>query len=56
MKEEEGWIKKAKNDPNLSQQIKAKETALEKYKASEDWVEQPPKVTLTHSLTGLLTH
>ena len=43
VKEEEKWIKKAKNDPNMSQQVKAKETALEKYKTSEEWVEQPPK-------------
>ena len=43
VKEEESWIKKAKNDPNLAQQVKAKESSLEKYKSSEDWVEQPPK-------------
>jgi ATP-binding cassette, subfamily F, member 3 len=43
VKEEEKWIKKAKNDPNMAQQVKAKETALEKVKNSEDWVEQPPK-------------
>ena len=43
VKEEEKWIKKAKNDPNMSQQVKAKESALEKYKTSDEWVEQPPK-------------
>jgi ATP-binding cassette subfamily F protein 3 len=43
VKEEEKWIKKAKNDPNMAQQVKAKEMSLEKYKSSEDWVEQPPK-------------
>ena len=43
VKEEEKWIKKAKNDPNMAQQVKAKESALEKVKSSPDWVEQPPK-------------
>ena len=43
VKEEEKWLKKARNDPNMSQQVKSKETALEKYKSSEDWVLPPPK-------------
>eukprot|EP01038_Epipyxis_sp_PR26KG_P004184 gene4184-5955_t len=43
VKEEEKWIKKAKNDPNMAQQVKAKEMALEKYKNNEDWVAPPPK-------------
>ena len=43
VKEEEKWIKKAKNDPNLSQQVKAKEAALEKFKKSDEWVEAPRK-------------
>ena len=43
VKEEEKWIKKAKNDPNMAQQVKAKESSLDKVKNSPDWVEQPPK-------------
>lgn len=43
VKEEEQWIKKAKNDPNMAQQTKAKEAALEKFKSSEEWLLQPPK-------------
>ena len=43
VQEEEKWIKKAKNDPSMAQQVKAKEMALEKYKASEEWIERPPK-------------
>lgn len=43
VKEEEKWIKKSKQDPNMSQQVKARETSLEKFKASEEWVEQPPR-------------
>ena len=43
VKEEEKWIKKARNDPNMAQQVKAKESSLEKVKNSPDWVEQPPK-------------
>jgi len=43
VKEEEKWIKKAKNDPSMSQQVKAKEQSMERMKASEDWVEPPPR-------------
>ena len=43
VKEEEKWLKKARNDPNMAQQVKAKESALEKYKAAEDFMEPPPK-------------
>jgi ATP-binding cassette, subfamily F, member 3 len=43
VKEEEKNIKKMRGDPNMAQQVKAKEAALEKYKSSEDWVEMPPK-------------
>jgi len=43
IKEEEAWIKKAKNDPNMAQQTKAKESALEKFKEDEDFVKPPPK-------------
>jgi ATP-binding cassette subfamily F protein 3 len=43
VKEEDKWLKKARNDPNMAQQVKAKEAALEKYKASEDYMEPPPK-------------
>lgn len=43
VKEEEQWIKKARNDPNMAQQTKSKETALEKFKSSDEWMMQPPK-------------
>jgi ATP-binding cassette subfamily F protein 3 len=43
VKEEEKWIKKAKNDPNLFQQVKSKEMQLEKLKKSDEWIEVPPK-------------
>ena len=43
VKEEEKWIKKDKSDPNMGQQTKAREAALEKYKTSDEWVDQPPK-------------
>ena len=43
VQEEEKWIKKAKNDENMAQQVKAKEAQLEKLRNSEEWVEQPPK-------------
>ena len=43
VKEEEQWIKKAKNDPNMSQQTRSKEIALEKFKNSDEWLLQPPK-------------
>jgi len=32
VQEEEKWLKKARNDPNLAQQVKAKEMALDKFK------------------------
>lgn len=43
VQEEEKWIKKAKADVNMAQQTRSREIALEKFKNSEDWVEQPPK-------------
>lgn len=43
VKEEEKYIKKAKNDPAMSQQVKSKEMALEKLRSGEDWVAQPPR-------------
>jgi ATPase subunit of ABC transporter with duplicated ATPase domains len=43
VKEEEKWLKKAKNDPNMAQQVRAKEIALEKYKSADDFLEPPPK-------------
>jgi len=43
VKEEEQWIRKAKNDPNMSQQTRSKELALEKFKNSDEWLLQPPK-------------
>jgi ATPase subunit of ABC transporter with duplicated ATPase domains len=43
IKEEEKWIKKAKNDPHMSQQVKDKEMQLEAYKSSEERVAMPPK-------------
>ena len=43
VKDEEAWIKKAKNDPNMSQQVKSKEMALEKFKNGEEFLSQPPK-------------
>eukprot|EP01035_Chromulina_nebulosa_P017032 gene17032-22540_t len=43
IKEEENWIKKAKNDPNLVSQVKSKESQLEKFKSSDEFVPQPPK-------------
>lgn len=43
VKEEEKYIKKVKSDPSMAQQVKAKETALQKYKESEDWVDSPPR-------------
>ena len=43
VKEEEKWIKAARSDPNMAQQLRAKEMALEKFQASEEYVQQPPK-------------
>lgn len=43
VKEEEKWIRKAKDDPNMAQQMKARQTALDKLRSSPEWVEQPPK-------------
>ena len=43
VQEEEKWIKKAKADVNMAQQTRSREIALEKFKSSDDWVEQPPK-------------
>jgi ATP-binding cassette, subfamily F, member 3 len=43
VKEEEAWIKKAKNDPSMSSSIRSREIALEKLKNSEDFIPQPPK-------------
>lgn len=43
VKEEEKWIKKARSDPSMAQQLKAKEMALEKFMAAEDFVKSPPK-------------
>lgn len=43
IKEEETYIKKAKNDPSMSSQVKSREASLEKFKLSDDFVPQPPK-------------
>jgi ATP-binding cassette, subfamily F, member 3 len=43
VKEEENWIKKAKSDPTLAQQLRAKEMALEKFKSGEEFIPPPPK-------------
>mmetsp|Transcript_28500 Transcript_28500/g.47893 ORF Transcript_28500/g.47893 Transcript_28500/m.47893 type:complete len:908 (-) Transcript_28500:261-2984(-) len=43
VKDEEKWIKKARNDESLAPQVKARENALEKLRNSEDWVEPPPR-------------
>jgi ATP-binding cassette subfamily F protein 3 len=43
IKEEEKWIRKARNDPFMAQQVKDKEMQLEAYRNSEDRVETPPK-------------
>lgn len=43
VKEEEKWIRRSKNDPSLSAQLRAREMALERYKNSEDFVSAPPK-------------
>ena len=43
LKEEDKWIKKAKNDVNMAQQVKSREMLLEKYKNSDDYVEEPPR-------------
>lgn len=43
IKEEEKWIKKAKNDPHMAQQVKEKEMQLEAYKNDPERVPMPPK-------------
>jgi ATP-binding cassette, subfamily F, member 3 len=43
IKEEENWIKRAKNDPSMTSQIRSKEIALEKFKLSDEIISQPPK-------------
>jgi ATP-binding cassette subfamily F protein 3 len=43
VKEEEKWLRKARSDPNLAQQIKAREAALERYVKDDDYVSAPPK-------------
>ena len=43
VKEEERYIKKARNDPGLAQAARAKEQALEKLRQSDEWISQPPK-------------
>lgn len=43
IKEEENWIKKAKNDPSMSSQVKSRESSLEKFKQSDEIIPQPPK-------------
>lgn len=43
IKEEVKWIKKAKNDPFMAQQVQQKELALEAYRNSEERVPPPPK-------------
>ena len=43
VKEEEKYIKKAKNDPSLAQTARSKEQALEKLRSSDDWIQEPPR-------------
>ena len=43
IQEEEKWIKKAKSDPALSHQVKARSAALEKYRSSSEFLSPPPK-------------
>ena len=43
IKEEEKWIKKAKNDPHMAQQVKEKEMQLDAYKNDPERVPIPPK-------------
>lgn len=43
VKEEEKWIRNAKNDPFMAQQVKEKEMQLEAYKNAEERVQSPPK-------------
>jgi ATP-binding cassette, subfamily F, member 3 len=41
--EEEKFIKKARGDPNMAQQAKSRESALEKFRSSEEYIAQPPR-------------
>lgn len=43
VKDEEKWIQKHRSDPNMAQQVKAKEMALEKLKNSDEFVTAPPR-------------
>lgn len=43
IQEEENWLKKAKSDPALQNQLKSRTTALEKFRSSEDFVQPPPR-------------
>lgn len=43
IKEEENWIKKAKNDPSMVNQVRSREISLEKFKNSEEIIPQPPR-------------
>ena len=43
VREEEKAIKKMRNDPNMSQQMKNRQQSLVKLKEGAEWVQQPPK-------------
>lgn len=43
VQDEERWIKSAKSDPSMSSAAKARETALEKMRKSQEWIQPPPK-------------
>jgi len=43
IKDETKWIQKAKNDPNMAQQVKSRELLLEKFKLNDDYVDEPPR-------------
>lgn len=42
-REEEKWLKKNRNKEEFAQQVRNRELNLEKYRTSDDYVEQPPK-------------
>lgn len=43
VQEEENWIRKARNDPAMSGHVKHRQTMLEKFLSSEQFIARPPK-------------